>query len=127
VADKRLVRERAGSRCEYCQMAEAWEGYFSYHIEHIVARQHGGTDDLENLCLACHHCNFHKGPNLTSIDPDGGGVTALFNPRTQVWPEHFRQDGGTVVGMTAVGRTTVFLLQINAAPRLELRLENSEG
>jgi 5-methylcytosine-specific restriction endonuclease McrA len=30
-------------------------------IEHIVPRSHGGTDDLENLGLACARCNFQKG------------------------------------------------------------------
>ncbi len=124
-ADKRFVRERAGGRCEYCRMAEAWEPFFTYHIEHIVARQHGGPDDVGNLCLACNHCNLLKGPNLTSIDPDGGGVTTLFNPRTQVWAEHFRFADGHMIGLTASGRTTVFLLQMNAAHRVELRLENS--
>jgi hypothetical protein len=126
-ADRRLVRERAGGRCEYCRMAEEWEPYFTYHVEHIVARQHGGTDEHANLCLACHHCNLLKGPNLTSIDPDGGGVTTLFNPRAQAWADHFRIEGGKVLGLTASGRTTVFLLQMNAAQRVELRLENSSA
>jgi hypothetical protein len=125
VADRRQVRERAAFRCEYCHMAETWEPYFTYHVEHIIARQHGGIDDLSNLCLACHHCNLLKGPNLSSIDPDGDGLTALFNPRTQVWVEHFRIEGGAVVvGLTATGRVTVFLLQMNAPSRLELRHEN---
>jgi 5-methylcytosine-specific restriction endonuclease McrA len=30
-------------------------------IEHIVARNHGGTDALENLALACARCNAQKG------------------------------------------------------------------
>lgn len=124
-ADKRLVRERASGRCEYCHMAEAWEPFFTYHVEHIIARQHDGADDLANLCLACHHCNSFKGPNLTSLDPDGRTVTTLFNPRTQSWKDHFRIADGRVIGLSAVGRTTVFLLQMNAAHRVELRLENS--
>ena len=40
-----LVRERAGHRCEYCHLPKAAEPFFTYHIEHIVARQHGGGDD----------------------------------------------------------------------------------
>ncbi|KAF0178404.1 MAG: restriction endonuclease [Limisphaerales bacterium] len=123
-ADKRLVRERAGGRCEYCRMAETWEPFFSYHVEHIIARQHNGSDSADNLCLACHHCNAFKGPNLTSVDPDGQGVTKLFNPRAQTWTEHFRIESGRLIGLTPEGRTTVFLLQMNAAHRVELRLEN---
>lgn len=30
-------------------------------IEHILPRSHGGTDDLENLGLACARCNSQKG------------------------------------------------------------------
>ena len=123
-ADKRLVRERAAGRCEYCSMAETWEPFFTYHVEHIIARQHGGPDDVDNLCLACHHCNSFKGPNLTSLDPDGLGVTTLFNPRAQSWPEHFKIEAGRVLGLTSAGRTTVFLLQMNAAHRVELRTVN---
>lgn len=101
-------------------------GYFTYHVEHIVARQHGGSDALTNLCLACNHCNLRKGPNLTSIDPDGGDVTALFNPRVHGWTEHFRVEAGQVIGVTAAGRATVFLLDMNATHRVELRLENPD-
>jgi hypothetical protein len=105
-------------------MAEAWEPFFTYHVEHIIARQHGGPDDSANLCLACNHCNLLKGPNLSSIDPDGGGLTALFNPRRQEWAEHFRIEASAIVGRTATGRVTVFPLQMNAPARVELRLEN---
>ena len=125
-ADRRLVRERAKGRCEYCRMAEAWEPFFTYHVEHIQARQHGGPDGSDNLAFACNHCNLLKGPNLASIDPDGGEVTLLFNPRTQAWKEHFRIEAGKVLGLTATGRTTVFLLQMNAPHRIELRLENMD-
>ena len=126
-ADRRAVRERAGGRCEYCRMAEAWEPFFPYHIEHVIARQHGGRDERGNLAFACNRCNLLKGPNLTSIDPDSGSVTPLFNPRTQHWHEHFLSGHGRVIGLTPAGRTTVFLLQINALPRVELRLENVGG
>lgn len=126
-ADRRLARQRARGRCEYCRMAEEWEPYFSYHVEHIVAVQHGGIDSESNLALACNHCNLIKGPNLTSIDPDSGAVTHLFNPRVQSWDEHFVRDGDRIAGLTAIGRTTVFLLQMNAPHRAELRLENTDA
>jgi hypothetical protein len=51
-----------------------------HQIEHIVARQHGGSDDIENLALACHRCNLHKGPNLGGIDPMTGEVRFCFTP-----------------------------------------------
>lgn len=40
--DRRLTRERAQGRCEYCRMEESWESFYPYHIEHVMARQHGG-------------------------------------------------------------------------------------
>jgi hypothetical protein len=122
---RREVRQRASGVCEYCRMAESWEPFFSYHTEHIIARQHGGGDGLENLALACNHCNAFKGPNLASMDPDGGGFTPLFHPRQHSWEEHFKTEAGRVIGLTAIGRTTVFLLQMNAGHRVELRCENA--
>ena len=80
VATAQFVRERARNRCEYCGLPQEFSG-LRFHIEHIVARQHGGTDDLGNLALACPECNFQKGTNLTSVDPETGLVNPLFHPR----------------------------------------------
>lgn len=68
-AVRRFVRERAGHRCEYCQLHQDDSPLAALHIEHIRPRKHGGTDDEENLALACIDCNLRKGPNLTGIDP----------------------------------------------------------
>lgn len=125
-ADRRLVREESHGRCEYCRMEEVWEPFFTYHVEHITAKQHGGGDERANLAFACNHCNFLKGTNLTSIDPDSGQLTALFHPRHHDWQEHFLWADGRILGKTEIGRTTVFLLQMNAPHRVELRLENSD-
>jgi 5-methylcytosine-specific restriction endonuclease McrA len=43
-----------------------------HHIEQVIARQPGGSDEIDNLALACHRCNLHKGPNLTGVDPSNG-------------------------------------------------------
>ena len=125
-ANKRAVRHRAAGFCEYCRMRESWEAFFTYHIEHIMALQHGGTDDLSNLALSCYHCNLHKGTNLVSLDPDTGKMTQLFHPRLLAWEQHFRMEGSRMIGLTAIGRTTAFLLQMNATHRMELRHENSD-
>jgi len=117
---RQLVRERAGLRCEYCRMPERHSA-LRFHIEHILPRQHGGTDAVENLALACPECNLRKGPNLTGIDPDTGVVTRLFRPRTGRWEEHFARDGATISGRTPEGRTTVWLLEFNSQDRLRWR------
>jgi len=78
--DERLrhtVRERAGYRCEYCWLPQDAEPFFAYHVEHIVARQHGGGDDSGNLALACY--NPHKGPNLSGLDPESGALVRLLS------------------------------------------------
>ena len=119
-ATSELVRRRAGDRCEYCRLPQH-TSTLRFHIEHIVARQHGGNDDPINLALACPECNFRKGPNLSGIDPDTGELTPLFHPRRQPWEKHFAPDGSRIVGRTATGRTTVWLLEMNSGDRLRWR------
>lgn len=116
------VRLRAGNRCEYCQLPQADSPLAALHIEHIRPVKHGGTNDAENLCLACIDCNLHKGPNLTGIDPATGTVTELFHPRRQVWAEHFEWRAVQIVGRTAVGRTTVRVLNMNSDDQVDLRM-----
>ena len=118
---RELVRRRARDCCEYCGLPQASAPFAQYHVEHIVARQHGGTDELANLALACFHCNVHKGPNLSSIDPVSGQIVNLFNPRQQAWSEHFVMRRSVVIGVTPVGRATANLLRMNAPLRQELR------
>ena len=78
---------------------------------------------MENLAWSCHRCNRHKGTNLTGVDPDTHSVVFLFHPRRDVWEEHFALDGVSLRGLTPTGRTTVWLLQMNAERRLERRAE----
>ncbi len=120
-ATKALVRQRAGNRCEYCHLHQDDSPLAALHFEHIRPRKHGGSDDASNLCLACIDCNLHKGPNLTGIDPLTGAVTELFHPREQRWEEHFAFVGIYLTGRTAVGRTTILVLEINSDDQLNLR------
>jgi hypothetical protein len=119
-AVRQLVRQRAGGRCEYCRLPEQAVDV-AFHIEHIVARQHGGRDDPSNLCLACDRCNLHKGPNLASVDPATDSTVPLFHPRQQKWEEHFEFIAAEIAGKSATGRATVRLLNMNARHRLLLR------
>jgi hypothetical protein len=119
---RRLVCARAGERCEYCHLRQM-HSELLHHVEHIVAKQHGGLDDAGNLALACHRCNLHKGPNLTGIDPVTGEVANLFHPRRDRWADHFSFQGPYIEGLTSSGRATVQVLGINDARRLELREE----
>jgi hypothetical protein len=48
---RELVRRRAGERCEYCLLRQE-HCDLKHHVEHIIAKQHGGSDDPANLALA---------------------------------------------------------------------------
>ncbi len=122
-ATRTLVRERAGNVCEYCLLPQEATPFTTFHVEHITAKQHGGTAVPSNLALACHHCNAHKGPNLTGIDPDMGQIVPLFNPRVDVWAEHFRRIGFLILGLTPTGRVTVHVLAMNEPDWVELRTD----
>lgn len=63
---KVLVRARAEGRCEYCQILQSLYPDFVFHVEHVVARQHGGVDLPSNLALACHLCN-----GVIALQPGG--------------------------------------------------------
>ena len=121
LATRAAVGERAGARCEYCKLRQDDSPLAVLHIEHIVPRFHGGTDEFGNLALACIDCNLRKGPNLTGIDPDTNQVTELFHPRHHRWEDHFVWRGVYIIGKTAIGRTTIRVLHMNSDDQLALR------
>jgi HNH endonuclease len=118
---RNLVRRRAADRCEYCGLPQSAVPLFSFHVDHIRAKQHVGSDDPSNLALACQHCNLHKGTNLAGIDPETGQIVPLFNPRQDAHSEHFAIRGVVIVGLTPVGRVTVQVLAMNSADQLKTR------
>jgi hypothetical protein len=120
-ATRSQVCNRAGFRCEYCGLHQDQSPLAALHVEHILPRKHGGSDDLDNLALACIDCNLHKGSNVAGYDPESGQLTGLFHPRIQSWHEHFERQGAMIIGKTSIGRTTVEVLQLNAEERLQLR------
>lgn len=117
------VRQRAEDRCEYCHLHQSAAPFFAFHLEHIRARQHGGTDDLSNRALACPDCNAAKGTNQAAYDPESDVLVPLFNPRVHSWDEQFEARGIFIVGRTPIGRATVQLLGMNDDERVEMRAE----
>jgi len=118
------VRRRAQDACEYCQLPQR-ASILPHQLDHIIARQHMGSDDESNLCLCCLRCNLKKGSNIASIDPEDQGeycIVALFHPRQQRWREHFQlREDGRIEGLTPAGRATVRLLDCNTEERVQLR------
>ncbi len=117
---RQFVFDRAGLRCEYCRLAQAYHE-LPFQVEHIIAKKHKGGDDVENLALSCYNCNAFKGPNIAGIDPLSQELTRLFHPRRDRWDEHFSWVGCELVGSTDVGRTTVEVLRINNEESMALR------
>ena len=52
IALERLVWQRARSRCEYCQLPQAFSP-LPHAIDHIISQQQHGPTVAENLALAC--------------------------------------------------------------------------
>ena len=119
---QRLVRQRARQLCEYCHTAELWQ-YVRFTIDHITPLSQGGSDDTDNLALACFHCNRRKAGRVSAVDPASGETADLFNPRLQSWSIHFAwsADGLRVVGQTPQGRATVAALVMNRERILSIR------
>ncbi len=99
----------------------------SFHVDHIVARQHSGETTVDNLALACLHCNQRKGPNIAGRNPETGRIVPLFHPRKDHWDDHFQWRGVDLTGRTEIGRVTIQVLGINdpgfRAIRMALRDE----
>lgn len=108
------VSVQARFRCGYCLSQEKITGA-AMEIEHLFPRARGGLTLEENLWLACSFCNEYKGDRVTWLDPENGRSVRLFNPRFQVWAEHFEWDETStmVLGTTAIGRATVEALKLN--------------
>lgn len=122
-AVRALVWQRAESCCEYCRLRQSDTPFRTFHIDHIRARKHDGSDDTSNLALACDRCSLHKGCNLTGVDDETGQIAPLFNPRAQAWNDHFRFEGLRIIGLSPTGRATVRVCELNAPRRLRLRAE----
>lgn len=117
------VRNRANHLCEYCHTSERWQ-YVRFTLDHVVPLALGEGEGLENLALACFHCNRRKANKQSAGDPQSGKTVSLFNPRTALWSEHFSwsSDGLLVLAHSAVGRATVELLELNRERVLIIRL-----
>ena len=120
-ATRRLVRERAVQTCEYCLIHET-DALLPHEPDHIIAVKHRGATNDSNLAWTCFTCNRSKSSDLSSIDIDTNKLVRLFNPRTDVWEEHFRLErDGKIIALTDVGRVTEFLLKFNKPEHVEIR------
>ena len=117
-AARKRVALRAGYGCEYC-LAQDLSSFIGFEIDHIISRKHRGSNDDDNLVYPCPACNRNKGPDIASIDWDNQRViTRFFNPRTDIWSEHFKLSGSFIEPLTAIGKVTVVIFLFNDRIRL---------
>ncbi len=111
---RKRVRRRADSLCEYCHSPEKISTT-RFTIEHCLPHSLGGSDDFNNLALACSRCNQRRYDFLTGCDRETASIIPLFNPRQQSWGNHFiwSIDGTRIMGISPVGRATCDRLDVN--------------
>lgn len=119
---RRFVIQRADNRCEYCGISQLGQ-VATFHIDHILPVVAGGETSAENLALACVSCSLRKGARQSIVDPKTDELVTVFNPRQQVWKEHFSWNGVQIAGLTAIGRATTQALDFNRPIMLAIRAE----
>jgi hypothetical protein len=120
--NRRIVAARARECCEYCQSQLLFSAD-PFVVEHIRPKSRGGTNELDNLALACQGCNGFKYDKVAAEDPMTGEVVPLFHPRKDHWDEHFvwSEDFALIIGLTPTGRATVEALQLNREGVVNIR------
>ncbi|WP_445630724.1 HNH endonuclease [Nostoc sp. DSM 114167] len=113
-ATKEIVRKRANYLCEYCHSPERISTT-RFTVDHLIPKSIGGDDEINNLALACRRCNERRYNFIAGYDSETQAVVPLFNPRQQIWSEHFlwSADGRTIIGITPTGRATCKRLDMN--------------
>ena len=116
------VSTRANDRCEYCGISIS-DTYFGGEIDHILSIKHGGETTFENLALACQPCNRKKGTDLGSVLADSRKLIRFFDPRTDVWSEHFTiNSNAEIETLSDIGKVTADIFGFNDPERIDERI-----
>lgn len=113
-ATREQVEKRAKNLCEYCLCPQDHSPQ-SFSLEHVFPKVKGGGNELENLALSCQACNNSKYTKTEALDPFNQQKVPLYNPRKDVWKEHFawNEDFTEIIGISPTGRATVKALKLN--------------
>ncbi len=122
VAVQRLVLVESKGFCEYCWLPSNFSSN-SFQFDHIIPTSKGGLSVFENIARSCAGCNGYKQDKIHHFDPLTHQICRLYNPRQDKWLNHFQwiEDDLIIDGKTAIGRTTVQLLQLNRSGSVNLR------
>lgn len=118
---RRQIISQANSICEYCLIHEE-DTFFGCHVDHIISEKHGGSTTANNMAFACSVCNLRKGSDIALLT-SSGVLTRLYNPRLDIWPQHFALVGAVIEPLTDIGEVTISLLQFNTGERILERQE----
>lgn len=114
---RQAVATRANFLCEYCLIHED-DTVYGCQVDHIISLKHGGITALENLAYACAFCNRSKGSDIGSILWPSQEFTRFYNPRTDLWKEHFKLDGAIIRPISNIGKVTAQILSFNHVDRV---------
>lgn len=119
---KNLIFESSNGLCEYCH-SQAEYSFAAYSIEMVVPKSKEGQMETRNLAFVCQGCSNHKYRKTEGFDSVTNETVKFFNPRIDVWKEHFawNEDTSLLVGLTAKGRATIKELKMNRPTLIELR------
>jgi 5-methylcytosine-specific restriction endonuclease McrA len=119
---KKSVIQRANYCCEYCLM-ENDVSFIPHQIDHVISLKHEGDTSLENLAYSCFSCNNNKGSDIGTMLLPNKIFIRLFNPRIDIWNEHFEIENGVIYAKTNIAQATVKVLKMNEIDRI---IERSE-
>jgi len=109
---RHFVASRAENICEYCLIHED-DTFFGCEVDHIISIKHSGLTEPDNLAYACVLCNRNKGSDAGSILPQTGEFARFFNPRRDLWVDHFQLNGSIILPITDIGKVTTQILNFN--------------
>ncbi|MBS1796939.1 MAG: HNH endonuclease [Acidobacteria bacterium] len=117
-----IVAERAEHLCEYCRAPEAVCN-FPFEVDHFIPLSQNGSNETENLVLACRSCNAFKAFHEIGLSEESTAAR-LFNPRRDTWTEHFHFNPETfeIEGLTAIGWGTINRLKVNSPSQRQARM-----
>lgn len=115
-----IVAERAEHLCEYCHAPDLVSN-FPFEIDHFIPLSEDGSKEPENLVLACRSCNAYKA--FHQIVVENTEAQRLFNPRRDIWEEHFQFNYETfeIEALTEIGQGTINRLRINNPTQIRAR------
>ena len=99
---RRLVLQRAESRCEYCGLSQEGQEA-SFHVDHIVPKAAQGPTRADNLALACVACSLRKEARRSAVDPMGRSQSRSIPTASPAMARPLSLGGSSYLGLDPYG------------------------